>query len=92
MNSAAAEAIAIAALAHIAQDVEMISRFSALTGIDPTGLRAAAETPGFLAGVLDFLCTDEPLLLAFAANAGIDPTDVDTARQTLAGPDGGWSA
>lgn len=83
-----AESLAVAAVAFLAADEERLGRFLALTGIDPLALRAAAAQPGFLAGVLDHLGSDEPLLLAFATHAGISPADVDRARITLS--DGGW--
>ena len=80
-----AESLAIAAVAFLAADDERLGRFLALTGLDPMGLRAAAAQPGFLAGVLDHLGSDETLLLAFATHAGIDPAEVDRARVSLSG-------
>lgn len=78
-----AESLAVAAVAFLAADAGRLGRFLALTGLDPMRLRAAAEQPGFLAGVLEHLGCDEMLLLAFAAHAGIDPADVDRARIAL---------
>ena len=45
---AAAEALAIQALTHIAGDPERMGRFLAVTGIGPTEIRSAAGEPGFL--------------------------------------------
>jgi hypothetical protein len=83
----AARELAIVALGYIASDPEHLSRFLALTGIDPGAIRAAAEEPGFLAGVLGYVSGNERTLLAFAAHAGVGPEEIETARQLLAGTD-----
>jgi hypothetical protein len=80
----AAENLAIEALSFVASDPELVSRFLALTGIAPSHLRTAATDPGFLAGVVDYVMTDERLLVAFASHAGIPPTDIAAARRALA--------
>ncbi len=54
MSQADAEAIAIEALAWLAQDKDLLPRFLSLTGIEATSIRQAALEPGFLAGVLQF--------------------------------------
>ncbi|PNG26040.1 DUF3572 domain-containing protein [Methylocella silvestris] len=79
-----AETLAIEALGYIAGDAKALERFMSLSGLQPDNLRAAAAEPGFLAGVLDFLASDEALLLAFTANAGRNPTEVERAREALA--------
>jgi hypothetical protein len=83
----AASALAVAALAFIAEEPERLHRFLSLTGIDPKSIRAAADEPGFLLGVLDHLAGDESLLLAFAKENEIDPDEVRVARSALAGGD-----
>jgi hypothetical protein len=83
INWAAAQDMAIAALTFITQDTDRLSRFLALSGIDPDGVRAAAAEPGFLAGVLDYVCGDEALLVAFATHAEIDPAAIVVARHVL---------
>jgi hypothetical protein len=83
----AAETLAIQALSHLAQDPEQLSRFLALSGIDPGAIRAAAAQPEFLAGVLAYLAQDEALLVRFAAEAGVPPGAVEQARTVLAGHD-----
>ena len=80
-----AEGLAIQALTFIAVDGERLGRFLAITGIGPAQIRAAAQEPGFLIGVLDYLAGDERLLAAFAAEAGIDPGDVGKALAALGG-------
>jgi hypothetical protein len=80
----AAEHLAIAALGHLATDPHHLERFLSLSGLDPSGLREAAASSGFLAGVLDFLLEDESLLLAFAADQGLRPEAIVKARARLA--------
>ena len=83
----AAEALAIQALNFLATEPARLSRFLALSGLEPAAIRAAAAESGFLAGVLAHLGEDEALLVAFAAEAGVTPADVDRARRLLAGHD-----
>lgn len=83
----AALELAITALGFIAGEIEELSRFLALTGIDPGSIRTAAEEPGFLAGVLAYIAGSERTLLAFAAHAGVAPDEIEKARISLAGPD-----
>jgi hypothetical protein len=83
----AAEALAIQAFSYLGQDPERLGRFLAVTGIGPAEIRSAAAEPGFLAGVLEYLGSDERLLTEFAASADFEPAQVDAARLILAG---GW--
>jgi hypothetical protein len=82
-----AEAMAVQALTFLAEDSQRLQRFVAFTGIDPEEIRAAAQRPEFLAGVLDHLAADESLLIAFAEHARIDPLQVRRASHLLV-PDG----
>jgi hypothetical protein len=84
-----AEALAIDALAWLAGDGERLERFLAASGLDPADLRRAAAAPGFAAGVLDYLCSDEPALIAFADHAQMRPEAVAAAQALLSGPPGG---
>ncbi|ACB94853.1 DUF3572 domain-containing protein [Beijerinckia indica] len=86
LSSQDAEILAIAALTFLAAEPERLERFVALSGLTPENLRAAAATPGFLAAVLDHLCSDELLLLAFAANGEHDPAMIEEARTILSPP------
>ncbi|MGC1465541.1 MAG: DUF3572 domain-containing protein [Pseudolabrys sp.] len=81
----AAEELAIQALTFIAGDAQQLGRFLAITGIGPEQIRAAAREPGFLAGVLDHVASDEKLLTAFAAETGFAPDDVGKAQAALGG-------
>ncbi len=80
-----AEAIAIRALAFLAGEPERLQRFLDLAGIAPDEIRVAAASPGFLAGVLDHIMSDEAVLLAFAANTGHAPEKLEAASRALAG-------
>ena len=80
---ARAEEIAVAALGFIAANPELLSRFLALTGIEPQAIRSVANEPGFLAGVLHFIVAHEPTLLDFAAAATITPETVLEAMRRL---------
>ena len=80
-----AELTAIAGLQFLAADEQLLSRFVALSGVDPARLREAAREPAFLAGVLDFFLNHEPTLLRFAEAAEIDPQTIVAARELLAG-------
>jgi hypothetical protein len=81
----AAQALAIAALAFLAEEPDRLGRFLTATGIEPHRLRDAARESGFLAGVLEHLSGDEELLIAFAKYAGIDPKEIERARTALGG-------
>ena len=83
MRRNAAESLAVQALGFLAGEPERLARFLALTGIGPDRIRAAAASPGFLAGVLDHLASEDALVTAFAAEAGIEPEEVERARRAL---------
>jgi Protein of unknown function (DUF3572) len=83
MRRDAAESLAVQALSFLAGEPERLARFLALTGIGPDRIRAAAASPGFLAGVLDHVASEDTLVTAFAAEAGIKPEDVEKARRLL---------
>jgi hypothetical protein len=57
----------------------------AVTGIGPTEIRTAAREPAFLAGVLDYMASDEHLIGAFVNESGLDPSDIERARTALGG-------
>jgi hypothetical protein len=83
-----AEGLAIRALAFIADDGERLGHFLAVTGIGPAEIRAAAREPGFLAGVLEYMASDDRLITAFAAENNLNPSDIDRSRVALAGDHG----
>ncbi len=79
------EALALSALVFIAEDRSRLAGFLGASGLDPSGLAAAAADPGTLSAVLDYLVSDESLLLVFADHVQIDPAAVEPARHALAG-------
>jgi hypothetical protein len=81
----AAQALALRALAFLAEEPERLGRFLALSGLGPDELRSRATDPALLGGVLDHLLSDEPLLLAFAAAEELPPEQVARARRHLPG-------
>lgn len=77
------ESLAISALLFLSAETETLSRFLALTGLDPSDIRAAAQDRQFLLAVLDFLMTDEPALIAFAAAEGLAPEAIAASYHRL---------
>lgn len=80
-----AEALALRALAFLADDPERLGRFLALSGIGPGELRSRAADPALLGGVLDHLLADERLLIAFIEASGLKPEEPARARRHLPG-------
>ena len=85
MTRELAESVAIQALGFIAEEPDRLGRFLALSGLGPESLRAAAQEPNFLLGVLDHLASDDALLRDFAGQRDLAPEDVAMARDLLAG-------
>jgi hypothetical protein len=85
MTPEAAEGLAIQALTFIAGDGERLGRFLAISGIGPTEIRAAAREPRFLAGVLDYLASNERRAAKFTAEAACEPSDLAKAHAALGG-------
>ncbi|MDQ0320313.1 hypothetical protein QO002_002451 [Pararhizobium capsulatum DSM 1112] len=78
--------VPIAILGWLAGEPELMGRFMALTGTEPSSLRHAMNDPGFLAGLVDFLMQHEPTLLAFCEATGMKPEEVVRAHAALSGP------
>ncbi|NKB84081.1 DUF3572 domain-containing protein [Brucella grignonensis] len=85
MSQADAENLAVEALVWLAQDKDLMPRFLALTGIEVSSIRSAAQEPGFLAGVLQFYLSHEPTLLRFCEETGRDPASIEKAASLLPG-------
>jgi hypothetical protein len=83
MDADQAETIALSALAFLADDVQRLGRFLALTGVGPAELREEARNPRMLAAVLNHLLQDESLLLVLAASYGISADLIAPAQSTL---------
>jgi hypothetical protein len=80
-----AESLAAQGLAFLAEDPARLSHFLTLTGLRADQVRAHAETPQFLAAVLEHIANDESLLLVFTANASIAPGTIAPALALLHG-------
>lgn len=85
MSETEAESLAVEALVWLAQDKDLMPRFLALTGIEVSSIRSAAQEPGFLAGVLQFYLGHEPTLLRFCEETGHDPAAIEKAVSLLPG-------
>ncbi|QIG51311.1 DUF3572 domain-containing protein [Nordella sp. HKS 07] len=83
INAGEAELIALKALGFLANEPERFSRFLALSGIELGDIRAAAQNPQFLAGLLNHLLQDESLLLTFTAEQELDPRLPALAAEAL---------
>lgn len=81
-----AESIALQVLAFLLVDSRRAGRFISLTGIEPGGIRAGADTHALQAAALEYLLADEGLLLTFCQEAGIDPGVVAPAYALLGNP------
>ncbi|THK39923.1 DUF3572 family protein [Ensifer sp. MPMI2T] len=80
-----ADETAIAILAWLANEPELLSRFLALTGTDPVSLRTAIGEPGFMGGLVAFLMDHEPTLMAFCTATQTRPEEVVRAHHVLSG-------
>lgn len=82
-----AEAIALKALTFIAGDDDIFERFLLISGATPGDLKAGLANRFFLAGVLEFLLSQEALLLEFCDRETMDPRFPDLAHSILTGTD-----
>ncbi|MDF1777458.1 MAG: DUF3572 domain-containing protein [Rhizobiaceae bacterium] len=72
-------------LTWITENDDLMSRFLALSGIDPQYMREAAGEPGFLAAVVGFLMEHEPTLLAYCEARNVAPEQVVSLWHELGG-------
>jgi hypothetical protein len=78
-----AQAIALQALAFLAEDPARCARFLALTGLAVGDLRRQVAARELHCAVLEHLAADESLLLAFSANSAIAPQRIAKALALL---------
>lgn len=78
-----AEAIALRALAFLAEDAARLASFMNVTGHTLPAIRENAGSRDFLSGILEYLLGDESLLLTFCGNAGLDPGILQLALHRL---------
>lgn len=84
-QSLTAEIIALQALAYLAAEPDALRRLLASSGMDADALRRGAEEPHLLAGVLEFLLTQEELLIRFCQCEGVEARAVHLAAARLGG-------
>jgi Protein of unknown function (DUF3572) len=85
MQRSHAETIALKGLAHLAAERDALVRFLTLSGLELHDLRVRAGNPELLAGVIDFLLSDEALCARFLAAEGLDSPTLHAARRALPG-------
>jgi hypothetical protein len=78
-----AENVALGAFSFLTGDEERLSRFLAVSGLRPDTIRSAASSPGFFAGILDYVVSDEPLLIALTKELNTKPEHIMQAHWTL---------
>ncbi len=85
-----AQAIALRALAFIAEDEDRLAAFLSASGMAQEDVSARLGDPAVLAGVLDFVLADNSRTVAFVNRIDIDPMLPRLARRKLPGaePDG----
>lgn len=86
MDRDSAEAIALQALAFLAEAPERLTRFLAAGGLDPADVRARATTLELQRAVLEYLAGDESQLLVFAASSQVAPESIAMAIAALQEP------
>ncbi|WP_165220273.1 DUF3572 domain-containing protein [Affinirhizobium pseudoryzae] len=77
---------AAAILQWLAGEPDMLGRFLALSGVQPTQMRSAVNDPGFLAGMVDFVMAHEPTLMTFCEASQWKPEAVVLAWHHYSGP------
>jgi hypothetical protein len=70
----------------IAAEPELLGRFVAITGLQHEIARDTSRDPGFLAGVLDYVMTDDALLVDCATAIGEPPERISQAHYVLSPP------
>ncbi|WP_299557633.1 DUF3572 domain-containing protein [uncultured Sulfitobacter sp.] len=80
-----AETTALQALGWLVGNDEMLPVFLGATGASEADLRAAADDPAFLGGVLDFILMDDAWVIACCDALGIAYDQMQQARAALPG-------
>lgn len=80
-----AEVLALAALAWLVGNEELLPVFMGSTGVAEADIRERAQEAEFLASVLDFVMMDDAWVLEFAQSGGHSPELVMRARAALPG-------
>lgn len=85
MDREAAETLALEALTFIASDERRMGALLAQAGWTVPELRAGLGDPHVLAGILDFVLSDERLVVGFCEISGCTPETPMRARRALPG-------
>jgi hypothetical protein len=85
MHLGAAETLALKGLAYLAAEGDALVRFLTISGLELEVLRVRAADPELLAGVIDFLLSDEILCTGFLAAEGLDSQALHAAGRALPG-------
>ena len=80
-----AKIVALQALTHILSEPRLRDGFLGEAGLTPADLEARIDDPDLLAGVLDFLLSNEAELMRFCEAADLDPMAPGKARAGLPG-------
>lgn len=86
MTQDRAEIVALRALAWLGE-AELLDAFLGATGTDEATLRAGAATPEVLAGVMDFVLSDDAWARGVAEAQDLPPEALMQARAALPGGD-----
>ena len=84
LSRSEAEGVALKLFQAIASDEDHLDRFLALTGLTPQSIREAANSPGFLPSILDYVCGNESDLMKLADRTALKPEDISAAHHALA--------
>jgi len=85
MSPERAEQIAISALIWLSTNDELLPIFLGASGAAAADLRAQAESPAFLASVLEFITMDDTWVVAFCDAEGVKYEEPLQARYSLPG-------
>ena len=85
MRPSEAETLALEALGYLAGDGDALVRFLTVSGLELDDLRSRAGSLDLLAGVLDFLLSDDALLGGFCEAHRASASMVHAARRALPG-------
>lgn len=80
-----AEIIALSALTFLAGEPDRFRHFLQQTGLKHADFKTDSARPEFLAGVLDYLLSNEALLVQFAENDDLESQFIARMRHELPG-------
>jgi hypothetical protein len=85
MKPEQAQTIALNILTFLVSEPERAEAFLRATGMEPNEIRERASDRQFLAGIVDYILSDEQLLISFANDQEIKPDAIWTVRRALPG-------